>query len=60
MASRTFLRSGGRSFRHVLDVESGTGPLAWAPSDGDVGYAVGFDRILYRTHDRGETWKAVA
>lgn len=51
---------GGRSFRQVLDVESGAGPVAWAPSDGDVGYAVGFDRILYRTHDRGETWKAVA
>lgn len=51
---------GGRSFRQVLDVEQGAGPVAWAPSDGDVGYAVGFDRILYRTNDGGESWEAVA
>jgi photosystem II stability/assembly factor-like uncharacterized protein len=51
---------GGRSFRQVLEMESGAGPVAWAPSDGDVGYAIGFDRILYRTRDGGETWKAVA
>jgi photosystem II stability/assembly factor-like uncharacterized protein len=51
---------GGRSFRQVLHVEPGVGPVAWAPSDVDVGYAVGFNRILYHTNDGGETWEAVA
>jgi photosystem II stability/assembly factor-like uncharacterized protein len=51
--------NGGRSFKEVLDVEPGAGPVAWAPSDGDIGYAIGFDSTLYRTRDRGETWEPV-
>jgi photosystem II stability/assembly factor-like uncharacterized protein len=51
---------GGRSFQRVLDVTPGAGPVAWSPNDVNVAYAVGLDRVLYRTLDGGETWEAVA
>jgi photosystem II stability/assembly factor-like uncharacterized protein len=50
---------GGRSWRQVLTIEQGAGPIAWSRSDADLGYAVGFDRVLYRTNDRGRTWQPV-
>ncbi len=50
---------GAKSWRQVLDVPDGAGPVAWSASDPDVAYAVGFDRLLYRTGDRGETWAPV-
>jgi photosystem II stability/assembly factor-like uncharacterized protein len=49
----------GSSWRQVLALEQGAGPIAWSPSDPDVGYAVGFDRLLYRTSDRGQSWQPV-
>ncbi len=50
---------GGRRWEFVLALEGGAGPIAWSASDPDVGYAVGFDRTLYRTEDRGQSWQAV-
>jgi photosystem II stability/assembly factor-like uncharacterized protein len=51
---------GGRNWRQVLAISQGVGPVAWSQSDPDVGYAVGFDRVFYRTRDRGRTWRAVS
>lgn len=50
----------GRTWSQALQLEPGGGPVAWSASDPDVGYAVGFDRLLYRTDDRGRSWQAVA
>ena len=44
----------------VLEVEEGLGPVAFAPSEPAVAYAVGFDRALYRSGDGGRTWDAVS
>lgn len=52
-------RDGGRRWRRVLAPPEGAGPVAWAPSDPDVAYVVGFDRTLYRTEDGGSTWRRV-
>jgi photosystem II stability/assembly factor-like uncharacterized protein len=51
--------NGGRSWRSVFDLPEGVGPIAWAQSDRNVAYAVGFDRRLYRSRDSGETWSVV-
>jgi photosystem II stability/assembly factor-like uncharacterized protein len=61
-AGSGILRSsdGGASWEQVLELADGAGPVAWSASDPDVGYAVGFDRMLYRTHDRGSSWQAVS
>jgi photosystem II stability/assembly factor-like uncharacterized protein len=52
--------NGGRTWSQALALEQGAGPVAWSASDPEVGYAVGFDRLLYRTGDRGRSWQAVA
>jgi photosystem II stability/assembly factor-like uncharacterized protein len=52
-------RDGGRTWNEALALADGAGPVAWSPSDSDVGYAVGFDRTLYRTSDRGQSWQPV-
>jgi photosystem II stability/assembly factor-like uncharacterized protein len=51
---------GGRTWSQALALEQGAGPVAWSAGDPEVGYAVGFDRLLYRTGDRGSSWQAVA
>jgi photosystem II stability/assembly factor-like uncharacterized protein len=51
---------GGASWEQVLPLAEGGGPVAWSPSDPDVGYVVGFDRVLYRTQDRGASWHPVS
>lgn len=51
---------GGASWRQVLELTEGAGPVAWSASDPEVGYAVGFDRTLYRTQDRGSSWQPVS
>jgi photosystem II stability/assembly factor-like uncharacterized protein len=50
---------GGASWQQVLALANGGGPVAWSASDPDIGYAVGFDRTLYRTQDRASSWQAV-
>lgn len=50
---------GGATWKRVVEAEEGVGPVAWAPSDPDTAYAVGFDRTLLKTTDRGGSWTAV-
>jgi photosystem II stability/assembly factor-like uncharacterized protein len=50
---------GGDSWQRVLELPQGAGPVAWSQSSPRIAYAVGFDRMLYRTDDRGRTWRAV-
>jgi photosystem II stability/assembly factor-like uncharacterized protein len=49
----------GRTWRQTLELPDGAGPVAWAKSDSDVAYVVGFDRVLYRTGDGGRSWAPV-
>lgn len=53
------LRTDGAGWETVLRVEEGAGPVAFAPSDPDIAYAVGFDRRLYRSEDGGRSWTPV-
>ena len=48
--------NGGRSWRRVFAIAEGLGPLAWSPSRPMLAYAVGFDRVLYRSNDGGRSW----
>lgn len=50
---------GGRTWREVFVPSEGAGPVAWARSDPKVAYAVGFDRVLYKSTDGGRSWKPV-
>jgi photosystem II stability/assembly factor-like uncharacterized protein len=50
----------GGSWKKVLDIPDGGGPVAWSKSSPKIAYVVGFDRTLYRTTDSGQTWSAVA
>jgi photosystem II stability/assembly factor-like uncharacterized protein len=49
----------GRTWRSVLDLVDGVGPVAWSQSDPQLAYAVGLDRTFYRSADSGKTWSAV-
>ena len=51
---------GGRSWRTVLPLVDGAGPVAWSHRGSSTAYVVGFDRVLYRSDDHGETWAPVA
>ena len=51
--------NGGKTWRQVLRLDRGAGPIAWAPADPRRAYVVGFDRVLYTTEDAGATWHAV-
>jgi photosystem II stability/assembly factor-like uncharacterized protein len=50
---------GGHSWRSVLDLPDGAGPVAWSTSNPRIAYAVGFNRTLYRSSDSGESWQPV-
>lgn len=47
---------GGRTWTQALELETGSGPVAWSPSDPDVAYVVGLDRSLWRSDNGGKTW----
>ena len=49
----------GRTWRSVLDLPEGTGPVAWSRSNPQLAYAIGFKRTLYRTLDSGNSWQPV-
>ena len=49
----------GRSWRSVLDLPDGAGPVAWSKSDPKLAYAVGLNRTLYRSGNGGESWLPV-
>lgn len=51
---------GGTSWKQVARIAAGTGAVTWAPSNARIAYAVGFDRVLYRSSDGGARWQAVA
>jgi photosystem II stability/assembly factor-like uncharacterized protein len=50
---------GGTSWRSVIDLPRGAGPIAWSPSDSKLAYAVGLDRVFYRSTDAGGSWQPV-
>jgi hypothetical protein len=51
---------GGLNWRRVLKTTSMLGPVAWAPSEPSVAYAVGIDRSLWRSDNAGRSWKKVS
>jgi photosystem II stability/assembly factor-like uncharacterized protein len=51
--------NGGRTWRSVLDLPNGAGPVAWSKSNPKLAYVVGFDRTFYRSTDRGASWQPV-
>jgi photosystem II stability/assembly factor-like uncharacterized protein len=51
---------GGTTWRVVQPMGQGAGPVAWAPSAPKTAFAVGFDRMLYKTTDAGASWRPVA
>jgi photosynthesis system II assembly factor YCF48-like protein len=51
--------NGGSTWRSVLDLPDGAGPVAWSKSNPQVAYAVGFDRTFYRSSDGGKSWQPV-
>lgn len=50
---------GGHTWKQVLRLGAGTGPIAWAPSAPRIAYVVAFDRTLHRSGDGGATWRPV-
>ena len=50
---------GGRSWRLVLNLPKGVGPVAWSKSRPSLAYAVGLNRVFYRSTDVGRTWRPV-
>jgi len=50
---------GGSTWRSVIDLPRGAGPIAWSPGDSKLAYAVGLDRVLYRSTDAGGSWQPV-
>jgi photosystem II stability/assembly factor-like uncharacterized protein len=51
---------GGASWDKVQEIPEGAWPVAWAPSDPERAYVVGFDRKLYRSTDAGATWRVAS
>ena len=51
---------GGSSWHVVQPIPDGAGPIAWAPSRPKEAYAVGFDRVLYKSMNAGASWQPVS
>ena len=52
-------RDGGGGWQRVSALPGGAGPVAWAPSDSRIAYAIGGGPTLYATHDGGASWQPV-
>jgi len=50
----------GKTWHTSLKSSVMFGPIAFAPSQSDIAYAVGFDRSLWRSEDGGATWKRLS
>ena len=50
---------GGSTWHVAQSIPDGAGPVAWAPSKPMVAYAVGFDRVLYKSVNGGASWQPV-
>ena len=50
---------GGRTWRSVLNLPDGAGPVAWSRSNPKLAYAVGFNKTFYRSDDGGKRWQVV-
>jgi photosystem II stability/assembly factor-like uncharacterized protein len=50
----------GNHWARVARIDAGAGPVAWSPSNPRIAFAVGFDRVLYRSTDGGASWAPVA
>jgi photosystem II stability/assembly factor-like uncharacterized protein len=50
---------GGKSWGAALPSRVMFGPVAWAPNQPGVVYAVGYDRSLWRSVNSGRTWRRV-
>jgi photosystem II stability/assembly factor-like uncharacterized protein len=50
---------GGLTWERVMPLGQGAGPVAWAPSEPQTAYVVGFDQALYKTTDGGQSWQPV-
>ncbi len=50
---------GGAGWRQTLQLDRGSGPVAWSKSSPRTAYVVGLDRSLYRSTDAGATWEQV-
>jgi photosystem II stability/assembly factor-like uncharacterized protein len=50
---------GGQTWRSVLNLPGGAGPVAWSTSDPKLAYAVGFNHSFYRSTNRGASWQPV-
>ena len=48
---------GGKTWKQTLDLQDGSGPIAFSQSDPTRVYVVGFDRTLYTSSDRGASWR---
>jgi BNR/Asp-box repeat len=51
---------GGKTWHLALKSNVMFGPVAWAPQQSKIAYAVGFDRSFWRSDDGGQTWKPVS
>ncbi len=50
----------GKTWHVTLKSDVMFGPVAWAPTESDVAYAVGFDRSVWRSDDGGKSWTEVS
>lgn len=51
---------GGKTWHLALKSSVMFGPVAWAPQQSKIAYAIGFDRSFWRSADGGLTWKQVS
>lgn len=51
---------GGKTWQLALNSPVMFGPVAFAPKQTQVAYAIGFDRSFWRSDDGGKTWKKVS